>query len=79
MRVEALSVETDTRDRVIALERDVRHLTDQIEDMSEKVAAMHDLLMQARGARWMVLGMAGIGGFMASKLPAILSFLPWPK
>ncbi|MDR6874797.1 hypothetical protein J2Y55_005835 [Bosea sp. BE125] len=67
---------TDTRDRVIALERDVKHLTEQVDDMADKVAAMHDILMQARGVRWIIVLMAGVGGFIASKLGA---FIPWPR
>lgn len=66
----------DTRDRVIALERDVKHLTQQVDVMADKVAAMHDLLMQARGVRWIIVLMAGVGGFIASKLG---TFIPWPR
>lgn len=79
MRVEAVSDMTDTRDRVIALERDVKHLTEQVDDMADKVAAMHDILMQARGVRWVVVLMAGVGGFIASKAGTFMAFLPWPK
>lgn len=69
-----MSVETDTRDRVIALEGEVKHLTKQVDDLVEKVTAMHDLLQQAKGVRWLIVIMATIGGFLASKLG---SFLPW--
>lgn len=69
-----MSVGTDTRDKVVALERDVKHLTEQVEAMADKVSAMHDLLMQARGARWAILAMAAIGGFVSAKLA---QFFPW--
>lgn len=65
---------TDTRDRVIALESDVKHLTKQVDDMAEKVTAMHNLLQQAKGVRWLIIIMATIGGFLASKVGA---YLPW--
>jgi hypothetical protein len=42
--------------------------------MSLKVDEMHELLMQARGARWAILGIASLGGFIAGKLASIL---PW--
>ena len=71
-----MSLESDTRDRVVALERDVRHLSAQVDEMSDKVTELHDVLMQARGVRWIIVLMAGIGGFVASKLGA---FIPWPK
>ena len=66
--------QTDTRDRVIKLESDLRHLTDSVESMSTKVTAMHDLLQQARGARWLILTAAALGGFVSAKLAA---FMPW--
>jgi hypothetical protein len=69
-----MSDQTDTRDRVIKLESDLKHLTDSVESMSAKVTAMHDLLNQARGARWLILTAAAIGGFVAAKLAA---FVPW--
>lgn len=69
-----MNLETDTRDRVVALEVKVQHLTDTVDSMAEQVAQMHDLLMQARGARWAIIGAATVGGFLASKLFALL---PW--
>ena len=70
----AMSDSTDTRDRVIKLESDLKHLTDSVESMSAKVTAMHDLLNQARGARWLILTAAALGGFVSAKLAA---FMPW--
>jgi hypothetical protein len=70
----AMTDQTDTRDRVIKLESDLRHLTDSVESMSTKVTAMHDLLQQARGARWLILTAAALGGFVSAKLAA---FMPW--
>jgi hypothetical protein len=69
-----MSESTDTRDRVIKLESDLKHLTDSVESMSAKVTAMHDLLNQARGARWLILTAAAIGGFVSAKLAALV---PW--
>ncbi|MGY3622367.1 hypothetical protein [Bradyrhizobium sp. USDA 10063] len=56
----------DTRDRVIRLEANLEHATAKIDDMQAKVNAMHDLLMQAKGMRWLIVGMAAVAGFIAS-------------
>lgn len=69
-----MSDSTDTRDRVIKLESDLKHLTDSVESMSAKVTSMHDLLNQARGARWIIIAAAAVGGFVSAKLAA---FMPW--
>lgn len=66
----------DTRDRMIRLEAEVEHITAQLTDMQKKVNAMHDLLMQARGMRWLIVAMAATGGFMAS---FATKFIPYWK
>jgi len=73
-----MSESTDTRDRVIKLESDLKHLTDSVESMSVKVTAMHDLLNQARGARWLILTAAAIGGFVSAKVAAFVPWLSFP-
>ena len=69
-----MSLESDTRDRVIRLEAIVANQAATIEGMNEKVSEMHALLLQAKGARWVIIGAATVGGFMAAKAAA---FLPW--
>jgi hypothetical protein len=59
-------VTDDTRDRVIRLETQMENMSAQLNDMQVKVNAMHDLLMQARGVRWLIIAMAAIAGFCAS-------------
>lgn len=69
-----MSVETDTRDRTIKLESDVEHLAEKLDGVSKKVDEMHALLLQAKGARWAILAMAAIGGFVSAK---VATFFPW--
>jgi hypothetical protein len=65
----------DTRDRVIRLESEIEHITTQLNDMQQKVNAMHDLLMQAKGMRWLIIGMAAMAGFFASFAAKYLPFV----
>lgn len=69
-----MSVETDTRDRVIRLEAEVESLGEKVTAMDAKVTAMHELLLKAKGAQWFIFLAAGIGGFISAKLSL---FLPW--
>lgn len=64
----------DTRDMVIRLETEVEHIQVQLADMQEKVNAMHDLLMQAKGMRWLIVTMAAVAGFAASFAAKYLPF-----
>lgn len=65
---------SDTRDRVIKLETDMKHLTEKVDDMAAKVSAMHDLLQQAKGVKWLIVTAAAVGGFVSAKLA---TFVPW--
>lgn len=67
-------VSWDNHERLVRLETKHEHINEKMDDMVEKVTAMHDLLMQARGARWAILGIASLGGFIAGK---IASLFPW--
>jgi hypothetical protein len=58
---------TDTRDRVIAMEVKVTHLTEVLEAQAEKVDEMHALMLQAKGA-------AKLAGWMRTVVPAIVGF-----
>lgn len=49
MSIDALS--QDTRDRVIATEKEIEHLKKKVDDMDEKLGQLVDMLTQAKGAR----------------------------
>jgi hypothetical protein len=66
-------------ERMAILETKVQHLSDQLEDTHRKVDEMHSLLLQAKGARWVIIGMAAVGGAIASfatKLIPVTHVLP---
>ena len=66
-------------ERMAVLETKVQHLSEQLEDTHRKVDEMHSLLLQAKGARWVIIGMAAIGGAIASfatKLLPVSNVLP---
>ena len=64
----------DTRDKVIKLEIEMKHLTASVNAMAVKVSEMHNLLQQAKGIKWLILAAAAVGGFVSAKIGA---FLPW--
>ena len=66
----------DTRDRVIRLEAEVEALTAVVTASSKKIDDMHALFLQAKGARWAIMAMAAIGGFISAKLSALIPILP---
>ncbi len=65
----------EIRDKVIRLEAQVEHLSLTVDHMAGKLDDLHAVFLQAKGARWLLLAMAGIGGavagFAAKWLPLI--------
>ena len=53
------------RERLAAVEARLANLEQDVHGMRLKVDTMHDLLMQARGARWAIIAVAGLAGFLA--------------
>lgn len=66
----------DNQERLVRLETKHELLTEKFEDMAGKVDEMHELLVQAKGVRWVIIAMAMIGGFLFSKIGTVI---PWPK
>ena len=62
------------RERVAKLEVQMAHLSEKLDDTYKKVEAMHAILLQAQGARWVIVGLAGVAG-LASGLVA--KVMPW--
>lgn len=63
-----MSTDTDTRDRVIRMEAELKALKDDVEDMGKKVDAIHTLLTEARGAQKTIrflVWLSGLGVFTA--------------
>lgn len=54
--------------RIAVLETNVTNMEAKLAEMITKVDEMHAILLQAKGARWAILAVAGFAGFMASKL-----------
>lgn len=60
------------RERVAKLEVQMAHLSEQLDDTHKKVEEMHAILLQAKGARWVIVGLAGLAGLASGALTKIL-------
>ena len=79
LRIERMADEWSTNSqRIAVLEAEHKHTIQKLEDVGKRTEAiqvqvkeMHDLLMQAKGARWAIIGVAGLAGFLSGKLAAL--------
>jgi hypothetical protein len=60
-----LVVSAPPGERLAVVEARLANLEQDVRGMRLKVDAMHDVLMQARGARWAIVAVAGLAGFLA--------------
>ena len=60
-----------TEARVAVLEERVRNMEADLHRMSGKVDEMHSVLMQAKGARWAIIAVASLAGFLAGIFPKL--------
>lgn len=64
---------TDTDgERIRALEVRLDHMSESLDRTALRVQEMHDLVMRAQGAKWVIVGFAAIGGAVGAKLSAML-------
>jgi hypothetical protein len=70
-----LPMTDDERDRLTRLEVQFEHLSESMDDTRAKVTVMHDLLMQAKGMRMLIVIMAGVSGFVTALATKYIPFL----
>ena len=63
----------DQRERLAVLETNYEHLAQTVDHMAVQVNAMHELLLKAKGAKWAIIGLATLGGFLSAKIGAVFS------
>lgn len=59
--------------RIAYMERDVKHLTDAVHEMSVKLTEVHSAFVGAKGAKYVIVGLAMLIGAI---VPKLLSWLP---
>jgi hypothetical protein len=63
------------QERAAVFEEKLISLESRVGKIETKVDEMHNILMQAKGARWVILGAAMLAGFLLSKLSIIFPHL----
>jgi len=69
-----MSGSIETAVKLATLETDLKHLTKAVETLTTQVETLTTLLERSRGAIWVIAGITGTLGFVASKVAAAV---PW--
>ena len=69
------SVDADLMDRMARLETNISHMSVALERNTEMLETLNNVLQHARGAKWALMLIASIAGFLGSKIGAVLEFM----
>ena len=65
----------ELEERIAVLEANAMHMGKQLEEMNDTLRELRDLMLTAKGAKWAILGVASIAGFMSGKIGAVIAAL----
>ena len=66
---------TDDGERIAALETRVDYIQKELEKANQTLMEIRDVLLQAKGARWLLAALVGVGGFVAGLLHKFIPFM----
>ena len=69
------TVDADLLDRMARLETNISHMSVALERNTEMLETLNNVLQQARGAKWALMLIASIAGFLGFKIGAVLEFM----
>lgn len=69
------SAEVDLMDRMARLETTIDLMSKTLEENTNAVKNLNNVLQQARGAKWALMLIASIAGFLGSKICTVLAFM----
>jgi predicted esterase YcpF (UPF0227 family) len=62
-------------ERQAVLEEQLNTLKAEVREMKTKLDEVHSVLLQAKGARWAIIGVAGLAGFLSAKIAPLFSWV----
>lgn len=69
------TVDADLLDRIARLETNISHMSVALERNTEMLETLNNVLQQARGAKWALMLIASIAGFLGFQIGAVLEFM----
>jgi hypothetical protein len=68
------------RERVAKLEVQMAKINEKLDDTHTKVEEVHTILLQAKGARWVIVGLAGVAGLASGLVAKVMPWTTaWPR
>lgn len=62
-------------ERIAVLEANQQFMRDQLLEMNATLKEINELMLTAKGAKWAILGVASLAGFLSGKMGAVIAAL----
>lgn len=69
-----MDIGTDTRDRVIRMEQELKEVKQDIAEIKKSVNALTEIFHQARGAKALVITVASVASVLSAAVATSLSY-----
>lgn len=63
----------ELEERIAVLEANQQFMREQLNEMNEKLTAVHEIMLTAKGAKWAIIGVASLAGFLSGKMGGFLA------
>ena len=65
----------ELEERIAVLEANQAFMREQLAEMNELLKSINELMLTAKGAKWAILGVASLAGFLSGKVGAVIAAL----
>jgi hypothetical protein len=63
----------ELEERIAVLEANQVFMRNELKEANETLRELRDLMLTAKGAKWAILGVASLAGFMSGKLGSVFA------
>jgi predicted esterase YcpF (UPF0227 family) len=63
----------ELEERIAVLEANQAFIKAQLTEMNYTLKQINEIMLQAKGAKWAILGVASLAGFMSGKLGSVFA------
>jgi predicted esterase YcpF (UPF0227 family) len=65
----------ELEERIAVLEANQQFIKEQLSEMNYTLKQINEIMLQAKGAKWAIIGVASLAGFLSSKMGAVIGAL----